>query len=49
MNKEEYRDVIIKTKLADYGPVHGNIVIMPYGMGIWNLMKDIHHTLFLNG
>ena len=40
MNKEEYRDVIIKTKLADYGPVHGNIVIMPYGMGIWNLMKD---------
>lgn len=39
MNKEEYHNTIIKAKVADYGPVHGNIVILPYGMGIWNLIK----------
>jgi len=37
-----YTDVIIKTKLADYGPVKGTMVIRPYGYAIWeNIQKGL--------
>ncbi|MCD8205243.1 MAG: proline--tRNA ligase [Clostridia bacterium] len=34
-----YTDVVIKTKLADYGPVKGTMVIRPYGYAIWENMQ----------
>lgn len=30
-----YTDVVLKTELADYGPVKGTMVIRPYGYAIW--------------
>lgn len=37
-----YTDVVIKTKLADYGPVKGTMVIRPYGYAIWeNIQKEL--------
>ncbi|MCL2861514.1 MAG: proline--tRNA ligase [Firmicutes bacterium] len=35
-----YTDVILKTKLVDYGPVKGTMVMRPYGYGIWELLRD---------
>ncbi|MCL2255824.1 MAG: proline--tRNA ligase [Firmicutes bacterium] len=35
-----YTDVITKTKLVDYGPVKGTMVMRPYGYGIWELLRD---------
>ena len=29
-----YSDVVLKTKLVDYGPVKGTMVIRPYGYAI---------------
>lgn len=31
----EYLSIIKNAKLADYGPVHGGIIILPYGVQIW--------------
>lgn len=37
-----YTDVVIKTKLVDYGPVKGSMVIRPYGYAIWeNIQKNL--------
>ena len=37
-----YSDVVLKTKLVDYGPVKGTMVIRPYGYGIWeNIQKEL--------
>ncbi len=37
-----YTDVVIKTRLADYGPVKGTMVIRPYGYAIWeNIQKEL--------
>ncbi len=37
-----YTDVVIKTKLVDYGPVKGSMVIRPYGYAIWeNIQKGL--------
>ena len=37
-----YTDVVLKTKLVDYGPVKGTMVIRPYGYAIWeNIQKDM--------
>ncbi len=37
-----YTDVVIKTKLVDYGPVKGTMVIRPYGYAIWeNIQREI--------
>ena len=37
-----YTDVVLKTKLVDYGPVKGTMVIRPYGYGIWeNIQKEM--------
>jgi prolyl-tRNA synthetase len=34
-----YLDVVLKTELADYGPVKGCMVIRPYGFAIWEAMQ----------
>ena len=31
-----YTDIVTKAQLADYGPVKGTMVIMPYGYEIWD-------------
>ena len=36
---EWYTDVILKSKLADYAPVKGCMVIRPYGFALWENMK----------
>jgi len=38
-----YTDVVIKTKLVDYGPVKGTMVIRPYGYAIWeNIQTELN-------
>ncbi len=34
-----YTDVVLKTQLADYGPVKGTMVIRPYGYAIWEIIQ----------
>ena len=34
-----YSDVVLKTKLVDYGPVKGTMVIRPYGYAIWEYIQ----------
>ena len=34
-----YTDVVVKTKLVDYGPVKGTMVIRPYGYAIWEISR----------
>jgi len=37
-----YSDVVLKTKLVDYGPVKGTMVIRPYGYAIWeNIQREL--------
>ena len=37
-----YTDVVLKTKIVDYGPVKGTMVIRPYGYAIWeNIQKEL--------
>ena len=37
-----YTDVVLKTKLVDYGPVKGTMIIRPYGYAIWeNIQKEL--------
>lgn len=37
-----YTDVVLKTKLVDYGPVKGTMVIRPYGYAIWeNIQAEL--------
>ncbi len=37
-----YTDVVVKTKLVDYGPVKGTMVIRPYGYAIWeNIQREL--------
>ena len=37
-----YTDVVLKTQMADYGPVKGTMVIRPYGYNVW---ENIQHEL----
>ena len=37
---EWYGQVIIKSKLADYSPVRGTMIIRPYGYAIWQKIMD---------
>jgi prolyl-tRNA synthetase len=34
-----YLDVVLKTELADYGPVKGCMVIRPYGYAVWEAIQ----------
>ncbi|MEL7658021.1 MAG: aminoacyl--tRNA ligase-related protein, partial [Bacillota bacterium] len=36
-----YSTIIQEAKIADYGPVHGSLVIRPYGFAIWNQLRDV--------
>ena len=37
-----YTDVVLKTKLVDYGPVKGTMVIRPYGYAVWeNIQAEL--------
>ena len=45
-----YTDVVIKTKLVDYGPVKGTMVIRPYGYAIWeNIQAELNKRFKENG
>ena len=35
-----YLDVVLKTELADYGPVKGCMIIRPYGYAVWEHMQQ---------
>ncbi len=38
-----YTDVVVKTRLVDYGPVKGTMVIRPYGYAIWeNIQREMN-------
>jgi len=37
---EWYTEVVQKADLADYAPVKGCMVIKPWGMKIWESIKD---------
>ncbi|MDE6273794.1 MAG: proline--tRNA ligase [Clostridiales bacterium] len=41
-----YTDVVVKTKLVDYGPVKGTMVIRPYGYAIWENIQNEFNTRF---
>lgn len=36
-----YNDVVLKAKLADYGPVRGTMILRPYGYAIWEKVVEI--------
>ncbi len=45
-----YTDVVTKTKLVDYGPVKGTMVIRPYGYAIWeNIQREMDARFKANG
>ena len=45
-----YTDVVVKTKLVDYGPVKGTMVIRPYGYAIWeNIQKELDARIKATG
>lgn len=35
-----YNDIILKAKLADYGPVKGTMIFRPYGYAIWERVQQ---------
>ncbi len=41
-----YTDVVLKTKLVDYGPVKGTMVIRPYGYAVWELIQKNLDDMF---
>lgn len=45
-----YTDVVIKTKLVDYGPIKGTMVIRPYGYAIWeNIQREMNNRFKATG
>lgn len=45
-----YTDVVVKTKLVDYGPVKGTMVIRPYGYAVWeNIQSELNKRFKANG
>lgn len=42
-----FTDVVIKTKLVDYGPVKGTMVMRPYGYAIWELIQQHMNKMFV--
>ena len=45
-----YTDVMLKTKLVDYGPVKGTMVIRPYGYAVWeNIQRECDARFKANG
>ncbi len=45
-----FTDVVVKTKLVDYGPVKGTMVIRPYGYAVWeNIQAELNRRFKNNG
>src|SRR6266478_10085221 len=41
-----YLDVVLKTEMADYGPVRGCMIIRPYGYAVWeNMQADMDRRI----
>jgi prolyl-tRNA synthetase len=41
-----YLDVVLKTEMADYGPVKGCMIIRPYGFAVWEAIQaDLDHRI----
>ncbi|MBI2647862.1 MAG: proline--tRNA ligase, partial [Candidatus Wildermuthbacteria bacterium] len=40
-----YTDVILRSELADYGPVKGTMVIRPYGYALWERVQQIFDAM----
>jgi len=38
---EWYTEVVMRAKMADYSPVRGSMVIMPYGYAIWEKIQEV--------
>ncbi len=41
-----YTDIVIQSKMADYGPVKGTMVIRPNGYAIWEMMQKHLDKMF---
>ena len=41
-----YNDLVLKSRLADYSPVRGCMIIRPYGFAIWDEMKSVLDRMF---
>jgi len=45
-----YTDVVVRTELADYGPVKGTMIIRPYGYAIWeNIQRELDQRFKATG
>lgn len=41
-----YTDVVLKTEMADYGPVKGTMVMRPYGYAVWeNMQREMDNRI----
>lgn len=41
-----YTDVVLKTGMADYGPVKGTMVMRPYGYAVWeNMQREMDNRI----
>src|SRR5438067_13743027 len=41
-----YLEVVLKTEMADYGPVKGCMIIRPYGYAVWeNMQADMDRRI----
>jgi prolyl-tRNA synthetase len=41
-----YNDIVLKSRMADYSPVKGCMVIKPHGFAIWENMRDTLDKMF---
>jgi prolyl-tRNA synthetase len=41
-----YNDIVLKSRMADYSPVKGCMVIKPHGFAIWEKMRDTLDAMF---
>ena len=45
-----YTDVVLKTEMADYGPVKGTMVMRPYGYAVWeNIQSEMDRRIKSTG
>ena len=38
---ERFNELVLKTELADYGPVRGTMVFLPDGKALWNQIQRV--------
>lgn len=44
-----YNDIVLRSGLADYGPVRGTMVIRPYGYAVWENIQNVMNKMFKSG